>query len=366
MKFKFIYLISTCVAATMLLASCGKDKPANDSESESVSPILFSPIIEGDFQSTKGTMLTGTVYGTDPFMAAAWTGTDNQFEYTKVKQFTHAQGSMHTYWSTTDATGNIMKEYIWKSGETKTFYAYANLPENEDAVTVVNSSSASQTMTYDVTEIPSASDQTDILLGYYNGEGQTPAEAGKAGTGWVGHFAPINFRHPLSAIIFKKGEIPDWAEGDKITEIQLDGVYATCTCTDNGSITWGTPSGSTAVSMSDASGLSIVSDVIGESFFLIPQNNASQNIQLNVTITLGGTEYDASATMSSDDWQAGYYYTYTLNYSTGHEIELDAVLEDWGKINEDVDMDAGSVQTYDDPSVDTWTDENNGNISYYD
>lgn len=364
MKIRHI-LIYTSFAAIFLAASCSKEDVRNVFDENE--QIMFSPAIFNDSDNTKGTMKTGTDYGTAPFMASAWTGTTNQFTYTKVMQFTHTTGSKHTYWSTVDASDKL-KEYMWKKDETKTFYAYVNLPTAAGAATMSNTTSASQTLTYDITKVSTASAQTDILLGYYNGTGQTPAEAGKTGTGWVGHFAPINFRHPLAAIKFSKGTIDGWQDGDKITEIKISGVYASAVCTDNGSFTWGSKTGSTTVSMSNSStGLPIVSDIIGETFFVIPQTFAASTITIKATIVLGGTTYtDISGTLSADEWKAGSYYTYSLSYSSGLSLKLDVSLADWGEINEDIEIESGSVMTYGDPSVDTWDGQDGPNVIYSD
>jgi len=367
MKRHYKLLIYSLLPAAVMLSACQKDDTGAGYEGEDMAgTVMFSPVIAESANDTKGEMKTGTEYGTAPFMASAWTGTTNQFGYTKVMQFTHATGSGHTYWSTVDASDKV-KEYMWKKDETKTFYAYSNLPSATGAATMANISSSSQTLAYDVTKVSTASAQTDILLGYYNGTGKTPAEVGKTGTDWVGHFAPINFRHPLSAIIFEKGS-EGWTGTEKITEISIEGVYASGTCTDNGTFSWGSRTGSTAVSMSNSSGLPIVTDIIGETFFLIPQSLGASAITIKATLDLGGgTINNVSATLSSDEWKAGLFYTYTLNLDgAGQELSLSVNLADWGEINTDVEIESGSVMTFGDPSVDTWDDKDGGNIPYTD
>lgn len=337
------YIISLLSLAT-LVSGCQKNNPDGVSVKED-QIVMFSPCLHvGEEIGTKGTIISGTSYGTAPFTASAWSGTTNKFPYTTVKQFTHTGGSGHTYWSTCDASGKMV-EHLWKKDETLTFYAYSNLPTTTGAATMANTSSSSQTLTYDVTKVTTASAQTDILLGYYSGTGQTPADAGKTGTDWVGHFAPINFRHPLTAVKFKKGTIDGWTTGDKITKIEIAGVYASGVCTDNGSFAWTPGSTTTTVSMSNTDGLAIdgTSSLVGEPFLLIPQNLASKSYSLTLVLTIGGNSYTASAPLSEENLEAGKYYVYTFDYNPGKMTGLVVTVEDWGVVYSD---DAGTVDYF--------------------
>ena len=210
-------------------------------------------------------------------------------------------------------------EYIWKSGETKTFFAYANLPQN--GATMANTAS-SQTLTY--TEVPAdASDQADILLGFYKGNG--------GGTGTAG----IVFYHPLTAVKFIRGEMD---ESLKIKSISLEGVASRGTAKmevvkpapnmdETVNITWnyiGTYSHT--VSQSAEAGLSVdaTSKLVGEPFIIIPQNVVKNEVNVTVTLTDGTSGTTTIPAGDTGEWQAGKTNTYTLNYGddTGFTLSI--------------------------------------------
>jgi len=302
--------------ALQINTGCQRDDSAPLSIEKS-EPILFSPeIVEAGDQSTKGTMIAGTEYGNMPFYAASFNGTKQQFPYTPVKKFTFSTGSMASYWSTyqTVSGNDVVKEYLWNtvSGdiETKTFYAYTNLPTAAGAADMsVDAGGANQKLTYDVTKAATTDTQTDILLGYYSGQGELKS-------GEYGRFAAINFRHPLTAVKFKKGNIEGWLSSDKITRITIENIYAGGTCTDNGSLTWTPSSETTTTSMTDTGGITIASDsTIGDPFLIIPQNLESLSILVRLELTVKGKTYSPSCVINTGNLQAGYYYTYTLAYN---------------------------------------------------
>lgn len=194
-------------------------------------------------------------------------------------------------------------EYIWKSGETKTFYAYANVPGTGVSMQVASSG---QTMTYTVPATAAA--QTDILLGFYKGNGKSGATGSEKMTGTAG----ITFEHPLTAVKFLYGKIED---NLKIKSISLKGVAASGTAKMNsaGSISWEVADFDFTVKQEDASGLSVDtgSKLIGEPFILIPQNLVVNNVIVTVTFT---DDTVVKATINTETWQAGMTNTYTLGY----------------------------------------------------
>jgi len=370
--------IPILTALTLLIgvSACQKEG-VEPGAAESYELMTFAPTLDG--AGTRGSMITGTDFGDRTFKAACWTD-DNasgsytkQFDYTKVKKITHSTGSKHAYWSTVDETkSDTILEKFWKgTGTAKTkvnkkFYAYANLPSTSGAATVATAGSANQTLTYDISKVPTAASQTDILLGYYSGNGVKPTH-GTTHTDYVGWAAPINFRHPLSAIRIKKGTVEGWTGTDKITEISIAGVYASGTCTDNGTFSWGSTAGSATVSMSATGGLAIGADsIIGETFFLIPQTFTASAITISVNLTVDGTSYSPSATLSADEWKAGNYYTYTLNYTAGYPTVLSVKLANWGEIKTDAQMEDGSVLGFENPGVDAWDNGISDNLNYTD
>jgi len=355
-----------------LLTSCHKEEP--DFSSDDSELVTFSPAI-GDAEETKGTMVTDTTYDYSklgPFWAKAYRKIDSSmvFNYTEVRQFTHTTGSLHSYWSTVDASGNV-KEYFWKktgsSVDQMYFYAYTNIPADSVLAFWTSADRSYEKVTYKLDKCKQASNQKDMLFASARTTGYTKE-------GYVGRFVTLNFKHPLAAVKFKKGNVEGWTSSDKITSIEISGVYSRrAFVNQNGAITWRGDSDDsthypTTVSMSNSSGLSIAGDgIIGETFFLIPQNMSSpeHNITIKASVVVGGVTYsDVSCTLSSGEWTAGHFITYTLDISTGYTVELKATISDWGEIKTGVEMDDGSILTYGDPAVDPWDAEDGGNISY--
>ena len=237
--------------------------------------------------------------------------------YQKVKKRTGADGG--EYWMTVQGQLDAFKttlpdaddEYIWKKisdtkAETKTFYAYANLPLS--GATVTNADATGQTLEY--TAVPAtAAAQNDILLGYYKGEGKTGPSESEVMTGTAG----IVFQHPLTAVKFVVGDIKD---NKKITGISIKGLASSGQVTMDAAGALGVW---TAISNYDLtasvsnSATLAKGDVIGSPFVVIPQNLTAHSVDVTVTLEdgTGGT-----LTLNADNWQAGYTNTYTINFGT--------------------------------------------------
>ena len=240
---------------------------------------------------TKGTLVNTTgsdkelqTYGIEEFPASAYNGTTPIFENKAIKYTAGTPGK----WSTVDT-------YYWPQRTSLTFFAYANLPGEQTAT--INNTGVSTSHTVPAT----AAEQTDVLFGYYNGNG------GNTGT------AEIHFEHPLTAVCFKYGTI----EGNPdIKSIELTGVAqaGTAGMSSNGTISWtGITSYGHAVSLSSETKLSVdeTTKLIGEPFIIIPQQLAENNVKVKVTF-IDGTAVEA--VINSGVWQAGKTNTYTLKY----------------------------------------------------
>lgn len=148
---------------------------------------------------TKGTQINseGEFLGAEltSFTAAGWNSDKTEF----IPLSTTVSYS-NSKWQTSSA-------YKWRGLESKTFLAYANLPSS--GATVLNSvDPVKQTFTYTVPT--DARQQNDIMLGWYEGYGGGTATAA------------ITMVHPLTAVVFKKGEM----EGiTAIKSISISGVY---------------------------------------------------------------------------------------------------------------------------------------------
>ncbi|MCQ2127626.1 MAG: fimbrillin family protein [Bacteroidaceae bacterium] len=188
----------------------------------------------------------------------------------------------------------------WPQATILNFLAYANMPLDQSATIASTGVSTEHTVP------ATASQQKDILFGYYQGNG------GNTGT------AEIRFNHPLTAVRFKYGEMDG---NPTIKRISLSGVApsGTATMIQDGSIAWSEiDSHNGIVSQENLSGLPVnaTTSVIGEPFLIIPQNVATLNVKVMVTFT---DDTVLEGILNTGAWKAGYTNTYTLGY-TNQEI----------------------------------------------
>ena len=335
------------LGATMLIAAgCQRDEFASMEYAQSDAVVRFAPSIaamSGDDELTKATLYNTTddnthklsEYSITEFQVTAWEGTSGTTNFipagTKVKYITgwnpDGEGEDESFWSAVDGSGNI-KEYTWKKSDgSKTFYAYANLPAS--GASVACASAAGQMLT--ITSLPIASEnQTDILLGLYQGDGSTGSPAKKTGT------ASIHFYHPLTAVQFKKGTLSD---GVSITGISIEGVYTSGKTTQTPStgtaFTWTKTDGS-AFTATDETGTVSLSDVtvdddgfIGDAIVLIPQTfSIDSKTRIVISCNVNGTDRTLYWPLLSGSWKAGCTNGYALNYDASGNLTLSVTA--WG------------------------------------
>lgn len=199
--------------------------------------------------------------------------------------------------ATTLIDGETAKEYdgvwdtdnghYWKTPDKKTFYSCANLPSS--GVSMACSSTA---MTMTVSSIPAkAENQTDVLVANY-----------KSGADEKISYITMNFRHAMTAVVFKKGSV----EGTfNIKSITLSGVYASGTATMAGtSFSWGLESGSATVTAA-----------ADDAFLLIPQDLADKNVTATIVFNNGTKDVTIQTVLNTGSWEAGKTNTYTINYA---------------------------------------------------
>lgn len=206
---------------------------------------------------------------------------------------TNSDGSTFVGATTVSFTGNewVMPGTapLWKASEVKTFFASANTSSTGANVGV---SSGKHTLTYTVPA--TASDQKDILLGYYKGNGDGKGRAS------------IRFHHPLTAVKLQLAEDCEYT----VTGIEISGVYASGT--DEVTYTDGVPSNSWG---SLLSGGTVSTTDIGETFILIPQTVAADAV--DVTITAEGETLPFKGSIPAGEWKPGKTNTYTVSLKEG-------------------------------------------------
>ena len=204
--------------------------------------------------------------------------------------------------------------YTWPVGVNKTFYAFGNLPESGAAVT--NPDADGQYLDY--SEVPAtAADQNDILLGYYEGVGSSASDfSTDSDTEGV---AEIVFYHPLTAVVFKQGDLGDIT---KIKSISIEGVYKSGKTSHDGTtgrnFVWtdlSTEMQDVTMDLASAA-LPGSGKQIGESFIFIPQNLASNNVVIKVVAVTADGDKTFSVTIDEGEWKAGKTNIYTLGYNS--------------------------------------------------
>ena len=225
-----------------------------------------------------------------PFYVAAFNGGNPVF---KTSEQNPAGVETVSY---ADEDWTMTNVYFWPQKTSLKFFAYGNLPESGSSVTIAPDGQA-QTLTHAL--VPAVADQKDILLGYYNGYG--------SGSG----IAEIRFKHPLTAVYFKVGNLGT----EKVKSITLSGLGK------NGNVVmgvdgtigaWAGVTDYTGTStQSEEEGLSVngTTQVIGDPFILIPQDLTTNKVKLVVEFLSGLT---LETTIESGKWQAGKTNIYTL------------------------------------------------------
>lgn len=252
-------------------------------------------------------------------------------------------------WNTV-APGNDSRivEYMWLSesrteagvsvthGIEKAFYAYANLPagSSSPSVSVNGTTHLPTSMTLGYEEPSDVSAQTDILVAYYRGEGDTSGKP--TGT------ASLQFLHPLASVRLVLGTVKG-VNVFSINSVSLESVHSggtlamTPTGTGSGvTIGWTPYTGSgSKKSITQTVNLNVTSVTepgteIGEPFIVIPQDFTTSPARIAVNITADGRTFDIYRTLdpahwtpeqllsSATEWEAGTSYTYAFNYN-GHE-----------------------------------------------
>lgn len=319
------YTTLAIAAISLLSQSCQREEESGRGQADAT--LTFAPSVtairamEGG-APTKGTPLNvdgseGAFPAGRSFFVSGWSdastpaniipGTAGLYQEVKLKG---------TEWNTVYTDGGVeyCKEYLWKPGETKTFYAYANLPE--DGASVTNEDATGQTLSYAVPESVDA--QTDILLGFYTGDGRTGPSGSEKMTGT----ATLKFAHPLTGVCFKLGTVSGTASFE-VNSIAVEGIYASGSVTQNAgnplAADWSGCTGSITVSQSVSTQPTAAAPEIGGTFLLIPQTfAATSGARIAVSCTVDGAARTLYSPLGGETWTAGTLYSYTIDYN-GHE-----------------------------------------------
>lgn len=320
--------------------------------------------------STKGTVITtdnikSSPYGTFTLSAYALE------EYTDPDYNKHAAGQYFTTGVSYDSASEswlLASEQLWISQVPITFWSVAPVSVPNRYIDYAGSEIAGELkFDYELPVHTSANDdataQDDLIFAW--NEEERDFSAGKNPS----DFIDIHFYHALSQVRFAVSAVNEGYDADgtfsdrfEIRDITLGNVASS----GSGRAIAGTPldfewtslgepasftqtynanfsdtedrnvSGWTAGTMkrgSDYYGLYTCTNV----FFLFPQDFSENKATLTVTFydTLAAATIVRSVELD-DKWDAGYYYTYKINFSAGDPLTLGIQLVDWDVI--DVDM----------------------------
>lgn len=301
---------SALVAAIFVLAGCQKDILLEEGL-----PIRFAisaeNVTKGELINTDGSDKGLADKGVTSFKASAYNGTSPVFttpglDPANVETVSYSGG----FWT-------MAHTYYWPQATGLTFFACANMPSS----TVASVAFSGSGLTLNYTSVPEdVTAQKDILLGHYQGNG------GNTGT------AQICFRHPLTAIVFKRGV--ENLSGDlvNIKRIRLSGIAASGTVrmeADGTLSTWEVSDYSGAASLGDGStDLSVdgTTGIIGGTdgvFLIIPQNTAEHNITVTVTATTLDGPCTFTTTISSTNLEMGKTNTFVFYPHATRWLEIE-------------------------------------------
>lgn len=331
--------------ATLLFvpAGCQKNEPMESVPEDSI--VKFVPSVAMTGVSTKGVLINedgteGAFDTSKSFFVSAWNNDSNPVNIIPGTAGNYQEVKMKgSQWNTvyTDAGQEYCVEYIWKVGETKTFYAYANLPAS--GASVANTAATSQKLTYTVPA--KASDQTDILMGFYSGMGETGSPATMTGT------ASIVFSHPLTAVRFKIATID--AATFTVNSIRIEGVHSSGTAVmtpasaaesnSKDRVSWNTPGTTTTVSQTVDIQPTAGVPAIGGAFLLIPQDfAASSTARIAIKCKIDGEDTALYYPLAGTSWLAGKITTYHLSYMSRSLILTESEVNEWDKQNKDIKL----------------------------
>lgn len=201
MKTKYIIAFA---AATLMLAGCSRNDLGVESSVAGDGLLKFRVAgagVKGALINNEEQMLAA---GVDNFMVESWN--EDCSKFVQLQKVSYDEEAAE--WQTA-------KPIEWKGEDEKTFFAYTNLPAS--GATVVNTCTSGspavrkQTLAYTLPQ--DAREQNDVMLGWYEGDGDGETTA------------TITFVHPLSSIKLVRGAM----NVDAIKSITISGLYASGT-----------------------------------------------------------------------------------------------------------------------------------------
>lgn len=220
------------------------------------------------------------------------------------------------------------QKYYWPLVDALNFFAY--MPASADGNSVVNPSDISCTQAegpkFSVT-LPATSagqdGKAEWIYAYEQGKTKALDVAG----------VTLNFKHPLSTLIFRLSKLH---EGMKIKTITVKNVKTSGTFTHTATPQWSALGGETDFVASVNSTFDLPESefpkVIGGPYFGIPQSFAGGKQTVVVSFEDNGYEDTMEAEVDLPSWESGHRYLYDLSISTYLRVTLVTIeLNPWKK-----------------------------------
>ena len=159
---------------------------------------------------------------------------------------------------------------------------------------------------------------TELILAF------TPGQSKSSNSGQV----TLTFLHPFALIKFV---IAEGSGTVKINSISIADLYTSGTCTCNGTtMTWGSYSGSSAMSQTGLNLKYGTSSTETTPFIVIPNNYGLKALTVNATWDDWSNVTKDISTDISINWQPGYTYTYTLTVTKyALTVDTEKFTEQW-------------------------------------
>lgn len=255
------------------------------------------------------------------------TKTGNDWEYSPIKYWPQNQAVHFFGYGLSKSTGTLGNhDYDLKNGYKHTF---------------------SYTMPAATDEKKDAENQPDLIVAI------TPNQTKQSINGKV----MMSFKHALSAIVFKVGEVPNET---KLKSISFSGLYASGKgqIDQTNAITWSEHSGSGTyaqtfdmdVTDKDAAGKkteTVVSTKDQETCFMMIPQTFKEDATITFSFAIGLNEKDYTVSMTLEDilekWEANKLYTFTIKLPDDVKVEVNETFTEGSNVKKDVYISNPSV-----------------------
>lgn len=295
------------LTAAILMAACSSDDatdaptPTNDNDSQEIN---VNTSVAG--MITRATIYEGGILTSGTFTCAAYNAGTTTTYITPTTVNWNGEA-----WAFSDG------KHYWPESDFLDFVAYYPDVTSYASVPIYNGAVPSFTATLPMT-VAEQDGITELILAF------TPGQSKSSNSGQV----TLTFLHPFALIKFV---IAEGSGTVKINSISIADLYTSGTCTCNGTtMTWGSYSGSSAMSQTGLNLKYGTSSTETTPFIVIPNNYGLKALTVNATWDDWSNVTKDISTDISINWQPGYTYTYTLTVTKyALTVDTEKFTEQW-------------------------------------